>query len=503
MEEPYKSPQGKLFRFFKKSRDTWKKKCKDLRKKKKRLESQVAYYKEKNKILEEQIKGKEEEEIKLREENAVFQENKKKTADLIHYQQHENFPFRHRYSAELITKFLLAILTSGITLRGICVAAGIFLGQNAQIPAWSTVRLWLIRFGCFKLMRPKEIANDWCWIMDHTIQMGPEKCLLILGVRLSSWEKGSLSFEDVEVIDLIPVEKSNGGIVFEQLEKTISKTGIPREILADGGSDLKAGIHQFCSKYNQTEYIYDIKHKMAIILEKELSLNPSWENFCQAASQTRRLVQQTDLAPLIPPSQRAKSRYFNLWELVSWGKKIGEMIDRGQNPVLKFFKWATFKEKMGWVKEYQHSIETWLEMITVIEKGESFVRNNGLYPTAHIQLRRKLDFELDIQTEEGKKIKIALLDHVRLEGSKAHQGERFIGSSEVIESLFGKFKYLENDQAKKGLPQLILALPSFVSTTTVEVIKKCMENFSTKKALDWCHKTLGKTFNMKRRQAFG
>ena len=33
-------------------------------------------------------------------------------------------------------------------------------------------------------MRAKAQADDWVWIIDHTVQLGQEKCLLILGVRL-------------------------------------------------------------------------------------------------------------------------------------------------------------------------------------------------------------------------------------------------------------------------------------------------------------------------------
>jgi hypothetical protein len=34
------------------------------------------------------------------------------------------------------------------------------------------------------------------------------------------------------------VKESNGKIVWQQLEKAIEKTGIPREIIGDHGSDL-------------------------------------------------------------------------------------------------------------------------------------------------------------------------------------------------------------------------------------------------------------------------
>ena len=71
-------------------------------------------------------------------------------------------------------------------------------------PAWFTGRLWLLRLGYYKLTRPKEQTEDWVWIVDHTVQLGKEKCLVILGVRLSALpiEGHCLSHEDVEPIAL-------------------------------------------------------------------------------------------------------------------------------------------------------------------------------------------------------------------------------------------------------------------------------------------------------------
>jgi hypothetical protein len=85
------------------------------------------------------------------------------------------------------------------------------------------------------------------------------KCLLILGVRLSELLRTDLvlGHEDVEPIALFPVRSSNGEVVFQQLEQTIDQTGLPREILADQGSDLKAGIERSCHQHPHACSIYD------------------------------------------------------------------------------------------------------------------------------------------------------------------------------------------------------------------------------------------------------
>ncbi len=83
--------------------------------------------------------------------------------------------------------------------------------------------------------------------MDHTVQIGVEKCLVILEIRLKYLPEAEtcVSHKDVEIIDMIPVKRSVGQIVYEQLAEATEITGVPREIIGDNGPDFKAGIENF------------------------------------------------------------------------------------------------------------------------------------------------------------------------------------------------------------------------------------------------------------------
>ena len=161
--------------------------------------------------------------------------------------------------------------------RAIEISTAVF-GIDMSIPSWYSGRLWLMRLGYYKLNRAKTKADNWIWIVDHSVQIGVEKCLVILGVRLSDLPIGrSLTYEDVEPIELIPVTKSNGAIVYEQLNAAAKKTGVPAEIVADKGSDIKSGIDLFCAEHKDTRYIYDTKHALAILLKKILENDEIWK----------------------------------------------------------------------------------------------------------------------------------------------------------------------------------------------------------------------------------
>lgn len=181
-----------------------------------------------------------------------------------------------------------------------------------------------MRLGYYKLTRAKGQGSDWVWIVDHVVQTGAEKGLLIVGIRLSAVPAVGeyLTHGDVEPIAIYPVTQSNGEIVDQQLEEARKQPGVPREILSDQGSDLLKGITQFCQAHPETCYVYDIKHKVAAVLKRELGAERAWQEFSCLAGQTTQRVHQTALAALAPPRQRRQARYMNAGELVAWGVRM-------------------------------------------------------------------------------------------------------------------------------------------------------------------------------------
>jgi hypothetical protein len=250
------------------------------------------------------------------------------------------------------------------------------------------------------------------------------------------------------------VPQSNGEIVYQQLEKARKQTGVPREILSDQGSDLHKGIRQFCEVHPETCSVYDIKHKVAAVLKRELEAERAWQEFSTHATQTLAQVQQTALAALAPPRQRRKARYMNVAELVGWGGRIVQYLDADscQQP-----DWAPqrVEQAVGWVRQYRQELEQWRQFVEVGMTAEQLIKAQGVSVHSAQQLRQRLAAAGTLPRTQ--QLCTELLQFVREEGAKAKAGERLVGSSEVIESIFGKWKRLEGDQARSGLTGLVLA----------------------------------------------
>ena len=415
----------------------------------------------------------------------------------------ESVPRQH-YSASHITLWISLILSASARMR--CASRVmelfmVFLGLPISAPTWHTGRLWLMRLGYYKLTRPKEVADDWVWIVDHSVQIGVEKCFLILGVRLKDLpENRPLKYEDVEPIDLVPVKKSNGNIVYEQLEKASKKTGLPAEIISDHGSDIKAGVDRFCLQHKETISIYDIKHKTASILKREFEKDEDWLQFKTLCSQTKAKVQQTVLGHLAPPNQRSKARYMNIDKLIDWGIKILHYLERDKDEISAELDVDLLNEKLDWVNQFRHKIHEWSRILVIIGSAETFVRTEGLYNNADLKLESNIS-QVD-SCERANKIKQEIIEFIKIESKKAKPKQKLLGSSEVIESVFGKQKVLEQEQSKSGFTGLILGLPAIVSTTTNEIIKKAMETVKTKNVIDWVKNNIGKSVQAKRNEVF-
>ena len=413
---------------------------------------------------------------------------------------------RHHYFVEQVYWFISMVLSATVSLRGSSEVMEItveLLGLEADVPYWTSGRMWLMRLGYDKLERAKEKGDDWVWIVDPMVVIGEQKCLLIFGSRLSELEflDGALKHEDVEPIAVLPVRHSDGDVVFQQLEEGVKKTGVPRSIIGDQGSDLKKGVEKFCEKHPETSYIYDIKHKTANLLKKELGPEAEWKEYLRLCSETRSKVQQTRLAYLMPPEQRAKGRYMNVYQQIEWGIKALDVIENARAKGVKVKEAPEIEKKLGWLRGYRENLKEWRQLIEVTNQGEEFIRANGLYRGCEKDLAKQLAGTGE--GERAKKLKQELERFVEGESKKAKEGEVLLGSSEVIESVIGKIKYVGGEQGKKGLTGMILSAAAMVSKTTEDVVKTALESVKTKDILKWRKKHLGQTMQAKRLKVFG
>lgn len=412
---------------------------------------------------------------------------------------------RQHYSLGQIAGALSLMLDCRGSLRGAALATGLInrlLGGEPEVPSPTSVRSWLLRIGLHQLQRPLEPADDWVWIVDHTVQIGELKCLIIVGFRLGPWQQRTdrtLAYADVELIGLWPVRTSTGEIVAEQLEAGVARTGVPCLVVSDQGSDLQRGLTLFQAQHREVVWIYDIKHKTASLLKHELADDPVWTAFATRANQMKRQVQQTELAFCNPPQQRGKARYMSVDLLVAWGAKVLSWLDEPR-PTGRTLDAARIAEKVGWLRDYREPLRQWGRALQVIEAAETLVRREGHHADSAAELRQRLP-----PVEAGSladRLRSKLLEFLREQALLVPARQRLPGSSEVLESIIGKYKTLQGERGQFGATSMLLAIGAFVGRLTVRGIGAALQTIRGATLDKWARTHLGSTIQSQRKQAF-
>ena len=82
-----------------------------------------------------------------------------------------------------------------------------------QSAAPNTILLWVRKLGYYALTKPKPVADDWVLLLDHSIQLGPDKLLVIFGIREETIDfRRPLHYEDLDPVWMCASSQWNGDL---------------------------------------------------------------------------------------------------------------------------------------------------------------------------------------------------------------------------------------------------------------------------------------------------
>jgi hypothetical protein len=390
------------------------------------------------------------------------------------------------------------IQTAGISLRGIPRVLDVVsraLKLEWDIPHWTSARNWLLRAGLARLRCGRVKADDWVFLADHSVQIGTAKCLVGLGIRQAEYRqlKRPLTLQDVTLLHLEVMPRSTKEDVERGLQRLSQSVGVPRAVVNDNGADLAGGIRLLKKQHPQLRLILDCKHKAACLLKKRLHTDDRWKAFQKQLGRTKTEIQQTELAFLAPPSQRSKARYMNVDKLVVWAEKVLAVLD-GAVALPTEMKLARREEKLGWLRGYREELQRWREWLATIEVVVNYVGREGLSAAGAERVKEELG-DARSATDLGRE----LVEFVEGQCQGLKEGERFPGSTEVVETCMGKLKHLEGEQSKGGFTGLLLGLAAVVGKKDNRPVEELFKHAPTKDVLAWIKENLGLTVQGARR----
>jgi hypothetical protein len=203
-------------------------------------------------------------------------------------------------------------------------------------------------------------------------------------------------------------------------------------------------------------------------------------------------LQQSGLAHLMPPNQRTKARFLNLGSLFKWAQLIVKWKDLNllNPPNLelwhKYFGW--FNDHLFFVRHFSQEVEVLNEIQEILKKkglnqqtySDSFkvLEKHGVGGSLQKSSQEYLQRELDFAIQSGISSCI---------------------SSDIIESLFGKYKHHSKIHSFSEINRMILILPCLCREITPQLIESAFKSVSTKDVDQWIAENANETLQSRRR----
>ena len=381
---------------------------------------------------------------------------------------------------------------------------------KSGLPCWTVIQNWVLRYGLYKLLSPLPKRDDWILILDHTIEFGTRNCLAILAVsRKAFLQKGcQLQHCDVQVAAIKTQNCSIGKDIADILSGLSDEMGVPAQIVSDAGSNIKAGIRIFkeaVEKEDPTVKIistYDITHKAAILIKHLLKDDSDWKDFTRKLADTKRNVIYTKFVSYAPNKPKDKARWLNLEERVIWAEKILAIENaRGGLENEKITKDKGFDEHYGWVKGYKRNIALWKAYLEILSVAKKEIKQNGLSRKTPKIVAKQLK-RVKSKRKGVIELKARMISFLKDETAGFTDSKKWLGTSDIIESVFGKYKVFSARTPLKEIGKSILTIPVFTSPMSLPDIKEAMETISDKRLRKWLAENIGESLFSKRRKAF-
>ena len=381
----------------------------------------------------------------------------------------------------------------------------------------------------------------------------------LLGIR------SALTHQDVSVLEIAVLNSTKSSILTQKIEDLAQTVGQPLQIISDRGPDIKKSIELYVAKHPSTLHTFDFTHHVALYLKHTLENDQRWIDFLDLTNFTRLACQMTNLCFLIPPRGRSKARYHNVDILIDWGlnilkywrKQDFSLIDSRyylsytalkliKNQILpeSFLKlqyayclpphndynsWIRFlvSEKdlhvnenfnlitdaanlaktdflyrYGWLLRSENYLITLRQVIQVFSHAKYLLQNSGLNRDS---LSQWLLLEPQFLSDPEPEVHRAIIDvraYLTLHSGNISNQFSFPATSDIIESLFGKFKRFSETSAFSEINEMVLSLILSTIDITFDKIKQAMETITNNDVIDWVKSTFGQSQLSKRKQAF-
>ena len=161
--------------------------------------------------------------------------------------------------------------------------------------------------------------------------------------------------------------------------------------------------------------------------------------------------------------------------------------------------YAKIIEKLAWLADYEADLIHWNQMVTMTRSLETQLKQLGLNSQS-VEYFQENQFEfvnsslVDFQQQ--------IFDYLTNQCEQIKEQETFLATSDVIESLFGKYKQFSARCPLKEMGQMLLTICLSTMNLTTTVVKNALEAISFADVEQWFTEVFGQSMLSKRKTLF-
>lgn len=251
--------------------------------------------------------------------------------------------------------------------------------------------------------------------------------------------------------------------VLEKSEDIIGKAA--KYVISDNDAKMRKAI-----KLSNFTWHRDVSHTLAMYMERIYKNDAEFADFFNKMSTCKKQCCMKDVAYLQSPSQRCKARFMNLEESVNWAYKMLQLYN----------KLTTLeKDVFSFLTAYSSFINEMRDVVSCVHFIEKEMKYKGLSKNTITKCRMHINETVMRGNERMRKVGTYFLSYLSEEDKLLKDDEIVNNSSDLIETAFGIFKYIQSPNKLNGVTTLVLHLPVILSFAS----KSKSKNYNVKKRL--------------------
>ena len=324
-------------------------------------------------------------------------------------------------------------------------------------------------------------------IIDLSFNLGAQKLLVVLRAPIDALAKrgSALTLADTECIGIKISDDWKAKNVEIALHEIFTKVGTPALVIKDSARELEKGIRllQGNVEHANIQCLADIGHFTANLLKAEYGSDKRFSGFVRVIFQIKQVLKQSELSRIMPPKLRTQGRFMGVFEFAKGVEKLFQLLMAlpvGENPSQNDRLEKLFQKLNKFLPFAKDFIKTCNVLSLFLKK----LKNEGLNKSSYKRARKTLQ-RLPKKTKIVQMLSDWLDRHIQIRKNLKLGKIPIPVSSDIIETLFGKFKAVMRRGSNSIFNRLVLIIPALCGVLNETTVRQCLNSTSSQSVQNW------------------